>query len=97
VHFASLVQDADPRGTLPADPYVFVLDGAPPAEAPPAAAAARPVPDVAGLPLRDAVRRLHALGFRVRVEGSGPVRGTVPGAGTLTQPGEAVRVLGVGR
>ncbi|HEX7088599.1 MAG TPA: penicillin-binding transpeptidase domain-containing protein [Longimicrobiales bacterium] len=97
VRFASLVQDDEARGALAGDPYVFVLDGAPAAEAPPAVAAARPVPEVAGLPLRDAVRRLHALGFHVRVEGSGPVRGTEPAAGTPARPGEFVRVLGVGR
>ncbi len=32
------------------------------------------VPDVLGLPLRDAVRRLHAAGYTVRVEGSGEVK-----------------------
>jgi cell division protein FtsI (penicillin-binding protein 3) len=31
-------------------------------------------PDVTGLALRDAVRRLHAAGFAVSVEGTGPVR-----------------------
>jgi membrane peptidoglycan carboxypeptidase len=61
-----------------------------------AAAAAGPaveVPDVAGLPLRDAAALLHAAGFHVRVEGSGTVRGSEPAAGALLVPGKVVRVL----
>jgi cell division protein FtsI (penicillin-binding protein 3) len=49
-----------------------------------------PLPDVAGLPVRVAVRRLHGLGFRVRHEGGGAVEGTFPGAGTRLQPGDTV-------
>ncbi|NJD17796.1 MAG: PASTA domain-containing protein, partial [Gemmatimonadetes bacterium] len=49
-----------------------------------------PLPDVAGLPARIAVRRLHGLGFRVRHEGSGPIEGTFPAAGTRLQPGDTV-------
>ena len=36
------------------------------------------VPDVRGLPLRDAVRRLHASGFRVRVQGRGVITNSEP-------------------
>lgn len=56
-----------------------------------------PVPDVTGLPLRDAARRLHALGFRVRVEGSGAVGALRPAAGTMLSRGDTVAVVGGGR
>lgn len=52
------------------------------------------VPDVAGLPVRAAVRRLHAHGFRVEWKGTGPIQGTSPAAGTLRPPGDTVRLLG---
>jgi cell division protein FtsI (penicillin-binding protein 3) len=60
------------------------------AEGPPTAAAGFPVPDVAGLPARTAARRLHALGLRVRQEGSGAISGTLPAAGARLMPGDTV-------
>jgi cell division protein FtsI (penicillin-binding protein 3) len=51
------------------------------------------IPDVSGWPPRLAVRRLHALGFRVLMEGSGRISGTVPSPGTPLAPGDTVRVL----
>jgi cell division protein FtsI (penicillin-binding protein 3) len=51
------------------------------------------VPDVSGLPPRLAVRRIHARGFRVVMEASGPVAGTVPRPGTPLSPGDTVRIL----
>ncbi len=51
------------------------------------------VPDVSGLSPRLAVRRLHALGFRVRWTLSGPVVGTDPPAHTPLSPGDTVRIL----
>jgi len=56
-----------------------------------------PVPDVTGLPLRDAARRLHALGVRVRVQGSGPVRSTRPAAGEPVARGDTLVIVGEGR
>ncbi len=50
------------------------------------------VPDVSGLATRVAVRRLHALGLRVRQEGTGDVVGTVPSPGARVQPGDTVRL-----
>lgn len=75
--------------------YIFALDMNPttspePAESP----ASRPVPRVIGMPLRDAIRRLHAQGFRVQVEGSGGVAVTDPAPGVLAEPGAVVRVRG---
>jgi cell division protein FtsI (penicillin-binding protein 3) len=50
------------------------------------------VPDVVGLPLREAVRLLHDAGFRVRVRGSGSVRATTPPAGAAGRRGQLVNV-----
>jgi cell division protein FtsI (penicillin-binding protein 3) len=54
------------------------------------------VPDVSGLSPRLAVRRLHARGFRVLLDASGPVIGTDPPPSTSLSPGDTVRIL-VGR
>jgi len=51
-----------------------------------------PVPELAGLPVRTAARRLHGLGLRVVQEGAGDVLGTVPGEGTRVVPGDTVRL-----
>ncbi len=63
----------------------------------PAPRVVRPVPDVRGLPLRDAVRSLHGAGFRVRIargsgSGSSPTS-TAPAAGELAPTGTLVRLL----
>jgi cell division protein FtsI (penicillin-binding protein 3) len=49
-----------------------------------------PVPDVAGLPTRIAVRRLHALGLRVVQDRRGDITGTSPSAGSRVTPGDTV-------
>jgi len=60
--------------------------------------AAVPVPTVDGLPLRDAVRRLHQAGLVVSVTGNGAVPEMDPAAGTPVTPGDTVYlVLGDGR
>jgi cell division protein FtsI (penicillin-binding protein 3) len=64
------------------------------ARTPASPAAGRVVPDVAGEALREAVRLLHAAGYRVRVVGKGRARETVPRAGTTLEPGTVVRVHG---
>jgi cell division protein FtsI (penicillin-binding protein 3) len=51
------------------------------------------VPDVSGLSPRLAVRRLHALGFRVRLDDFGAVVGTDPPQDTPLSPGDTVRLL----
>jgi cell division protein FtsI (penicillin-binding protein 3) len=51
------------------------------------------VPDVSGLSPRLAVRRLHALGFRVLMDTSGQVVGTDPSRFTPLSPGDTVRIL----
>lgn len=52
------------------------------------------VPEVAGMPMRDGVRRLHTAGFRVRLEGSGRVLRTVPEEGASVSPRQLIRVIG---
>jgi membrane peptidoglycan carboxypeptidase len=52
----------------------------------------RAVPDVLGLPLRDAAHALHLAGFRVRIAGSGHVVRSVPVAGTVAAAGASVRL-----
>ena len=55
------------------------------------------VPDLEGAPLRVALRRLHKMGLRVRLEGGGTVEGTEPRGGAEIAPGDTVRVVGRGR
>jgi len=87
--------EADRGAAHASGPYVFALNSSQaPKEEPAEPAAQRPVPRVIGLPMRDAVRRLHAQGFRVRVEGSGAVSVTDPAPGVLAEPGAVVRVRG---
>ena len=50
------------------------------------------VPDVLGLPVRTAARRLHEAGLRVEWDGSGVVRTMAPEAGSIVSPGDTVRV-----
>ena len=53
----------------------------------------RPVPDVRGLSLRQAVHTLHTAGFRVRIE-HGAETSTAPAAGVVTPAGALVRLAG---
>ena len=53
---------------------------------------ARPVPDVAGLGTRQAVRELHRAGFRVALVRSGGGAETMPAAGTVLAAGSTVRL-----
>jgi membrane peptidoglycan carboxypeptidase len=76
------------------EPIVVALPMSAPRLAP---SVVRPVPDVRGLPLRDAVRSLHGAGFRVRIargsgSGSSPTS-TAPAAGALAPTGTLVRLL----
>ncbi|HET9730995.1 MAG TPA: penicillin-binding protein 2 [Gemmatimonadaceae bacterium] len=80
---------ADPHESVP---FVVTLPIQPPAPPP---RTVRPVPDVRGLALRDAVRSLHSAGFRVQL-GRGGTSGsavTTPAAGELAQTGTLVRLL----
>lgn len=77
--------------------YVFVL-----ADGVKAGAAVSPsgrvhVPVTEGVSLREGARRLHARGLRVRLEGSGVVRGTRPAAGVELTAGDTVALIGDAR
>lgn len=90
----ALPTDAAPAAEGREGTYVFLsneLPAAPRAERGPV-----PVPELAGLALRDGARRLHALGFHVRLQGSGAVRGTVPGAGAVLPRGDTLTLVGQG-
>ncbi len=79
-------------------PFVFAVSGSTPGagagtrarEAPDREPEARTLPDLRGLSLRTAVGRLHELGLRPRVEGSGPVSGQDPAPGARLTPGARV-------
>jgi cell division protein FtsI (penicillin-binding protein 3) len=93
---ASHALTADADAASPTSPFVLALGGARPPRV--RAAAPTPVPDVTGLSLRDAVRRLHGVGLSVLVEGEGPVRETLPPAGAPARPRQLVTVVaGLGR
>jgi beta-lactam-binding protein with PASTA domain len=51
----------------------------------------RPIPDVRGLPLREAVHTLHESGFRVQLA-AGAAGTTTPEAGTPLRTGSIVRL-----
>ncbi|MDQ6870667.1 MAG: penicillin-binding transpeptidase domain-containing protein [Gemmatimonadota bacterium] len=69
----------------------YLLDLPAPRVSAPAAITPRPVPDVRDLSVREAVRALHAAGFRVRL-GTGSATATFPAAGTVSAPGIVVQL-----
>ncbi|HEY5086853.1 MAG TPA: PASTA domain-containing protein, partial [Gemmatimonadaceae bacterium] len=78
--------DSDPRT---GEYYVVTLPST--TRAVPPVVSPRAVPDVAGLPLRLAVRELHSAGFRVElIPGAPPT--VVPAAGTMLEPGRVVKL-----
>lgn len=52
----------------------------------------RAIPDVHGMPAREAAYSLHRAGFRVQLDGLGSAKAMAPAAGTLAAPGTLVRV-----
>ena len=83
MRFAAAIDEA-PLETWPAATDVPATEWGP---------ARMTVPLLEGVSVRVALRRLHKLGLRVRLEGGGVVRATVPGAGILVAAGDTVRVL----
>ena len=90
--------DFDPSGNLSSrsresaegtTSYFVALPSSP--KAAPIAVAPRPVPDVRGFSIREAVRALHAAGFRVRINNAS-ASGTLPVAGTVATPGTIVQL-----
>jgi cell division protein FtsI (penicillin-binding protein 3) len=70
-------------------PYVVTLPLKPSGPVP---RVARPVPDVRGLDLRDAVRSLHSAGFRVQLARAGGPPTTSPAAGEVAATGTLIRL-----
>ena len=68
-----------------------------PVAATPSPAGSRPapmlVPVLEGASVRVALRRLHKMGLRVRLEGGGIVHAIVPGAGRAVAAGDTIRVV----
>jgi cell division protein FtsI (penicillin-binding protein 3) len=58
---------------------------------------ARTIPEVAGRPLREAVRALHRRGFRVVLRGWGNAEHTWPAAGTTARAGSVVTLFAAPR
>jgi cell division protein FtsI (penicillin-binding protein 3) len=87
-------QPATPSGAE--GTYVFLSPKAPAPDGD-APASSVPVPNVAGLSLRDAARRMHALGFHVRLQGGGDVASTLPAAGAMGSRGATVTLVGRSR
>ena len=80
------VQASAHQGSVP---YMVALTEKP-AAAP--ARRARAVPDVQGMPLRDAVHTLHRAGFRVQLVPGASNGATQPAPGTVLAPGATVRL-----
>jgi cell division protein FtsI (penicillin-binding protein 3) len=79
---------ADVRGVVPhVVPWPFHPDTA-------ARSVRRAVPNVAGRPLREAVRALHRRGFRVALRGWGTADHTWPAAGESLEAGALVTLFG---
>jgi cell division protein FtsI (penicillin-binding protein 3) len=70
--------------------FVFVLEEGVPQVDDSLTGAEVLVPVLEGLTLRDATRRAHAVGLRVRVQGSGTVAATSPAAGARLRRGETL-------
>ena len=87
----ALAAERAARDSAGTTPFVATLPA--PRAGKPAPQRPRPVPDVRGLSLRQAVHALHAAGFNVRVEGGTQI-GTAPAAGALAPAGSLVRLAG---
>ncbi len=61
------------------------------------AALAMIVPELEGASLRVALRRLHKMGLRVRLDGNGSVTATFPAGGMPVAAGDTIVVVGRGR
>lgn len=95
----ALASDSSPVAAVPlvddtTEPAVrppVQFDLTKPLREPPRADTLVRIPDVAGLPLRVAVRELHRVGLRVAIAGSGGGT-TLPAAGAFTRAGSLVRL-----
>lgn len=75
--------------------YVFLLEDGPPARLEPERGRPVTVPELTGLPVRDAIRRAHAAGLQVTLSGAGAgsVLRTLPAAGEQLRRGDTLSIL----
>jgi cell division protein FtsI (penicillin-binding protein 3) len=86
----STLPDQTQEGT-----YVFrVAEGVPQPSSSEPSASGVVVPDVVGLPMREAVRAAHLAGLRVRISGAGEVERSDPPAGAAMIRGEELTLTG---
>ncbi len=85
-----LAADAAAEDSAGMTPFVALLPSSPPMKALPLPP--RVVPDVRGLPMRQAIHALHAAGFRVTLD-SGVSGETKPAAGASIAAGAVVHLL----
>ena len=97
VHFAVATDPGEPGEPETWTPGQGDVVAAGPGESPPDAGRAMSVPDLEGASLRVALRRLHKMGLRVRLEGSGTVMATFPEVGMAVAAGDTIVVVGRGR
>jgi cell division protein FtsI (penicillin-binding protein 3) len=86
--------ELESRRANAAGPFTFTLDGGAVRDSASSRRRTDGMPDVAGLPMRDAVSRIHAAGFTVEIQGSGRVVRTVPAAGASPGGARTVRLVG---
>ena len=86
-------RDAAPRRAMPDSvASKIVLDLPPKAARKSVLKTQRAVPDVRGMPLRDAVRSLHGAGLRIQLARAGLPGETLPPRGALVDAGSVVRL-----
>jgi cell division protein FtsI (penicillin-binding protein 3) len=88
----ALTAERAARDSAGTTPFVATLPA--PKAGKPSTLPPRPVPDVHGLSLRQAVHALHAAGFRVQIDRGAEAGATAPAAGVVTPVGTVVRVAG---
>ena len=88
----ALTAERAARDSAGTTPFVATLPA--PKAGKPVALPPRPVPDVHGLSLRQAVHALHAAGFRVQIDRGAEAGATAPAAGVVTPVGTVVRLAG---
>jgi len=91
----TVVEEAPRAPETSTGPFIFALDAGPPRTfaTQDSLVEENIVPDVHGLALRDAVRRMHASGYRVKLHGSGTVQQSWPKAGETLTRGSTVRLV----
>ena len=83
-----------PAKSAVAVPHVVEITDESRAEAEKAPPRSVQVPELTGLPLREAVRRAHSGGFLVRLQGGGNVARTLPNGGVNALAGDTLLIVG---